>query len=250
MTLRVRDVSKHFGGVHAVDECSLTIEDGSIVGLIGPNGAGKTTLFNLITGFLRPDRGEIHLNGERLDGLAPYATVRRGVVKTWQIPREFKNITVLENLMLAAKDHPGESIWNVIFRPFRVRKREREAQEKAHRILEFLELDHLATELAGNLSGGQKKLLELGRALMTDPTYLLLDEPVAGVNRVLAEKLLDRLDELRAGGVTIFLIEHDMDVVMSRCDIVIVMHNGRKLAEGTPTEIKANEDVIESYLGG
>ncbi|MFQ5908123.1 MAG: ABC transporter ATP-binding protein [Thermoplasmata archaeon] len=249
MTLSIKDVSKHFGGVHAVEECSLDVEDGTITGLIGPNGAGKTTLFNLITGFLRPDGGEIHLNGERLDGLPAHASVRRGVVKTWQIPREFENITVLENLMLAAKDNPGESIWNVIFRPFRVRKREREVQEKAHRILEFLELGHLATELAGNLSGGQKKLLELGQALMTDPTHLLLDEPVAGVNRVLAEKLLDRLDELREQGMTIFLIEHDMDVVMSRCDVVIAMHNGRKLAEGTPTEIKANVDVIDSYLG-
>ena len=250
MTLIVKGVSKHFGGVRAVDDCSISVEDGSITGLIGPNGAGKTTLFNMITGFLPPDEGEIHLNGQRLDGLPPHATVRRGIVKTWQIPREFENITVLENLMLAAKDHPGESIWNVVFRPFRVRKREREVQEKAHQILEFLELDHLATELAGNLSGGQKKLLELGRALMTDPTYLLLDEPVAGVNRVLAEKLLNRLDELRQEGVTIFLIEHDMDVVMNRCDIVVVMHNGRKLAEGTPAEIKMNEDVIESYLGG
>ena len=250
MTLHIKDVSKRFGGVHAVEECTLGVQDGTITGLIGPNGAGKTTLFNLITGFLRPDGGEIHLNGERLDGLPAHATVRRGVVKTWQIPREFENITVLENLMLAAKDHPGESIWNVVFRPFRVRKREREVQEKAQKLLEFLELDHLATELAGNLSGGQKKLLELGRALMTDPTLLLLDEPVAGVNRVLAEKLLDRLDELREQGMTIFLIEHDMDVVMSRCDVVIAMHNGRKLAEGTPTEIKANDDVIESYLGG
>ncbi len=250
MTLIVKGVSKHFGGVRAVDDCSISVEEGSITGLIGPNGAGKTTLFNIITGFLRPDEGEIHLNGKRLDGLPPHATVRRGVVKTWQIPREFENITVLENLMLGAKDHPGESIWNVLFRPFRVRKREREVQEKAHRILEFLELNHLATELAGNLSGGQKKLLELGRALMTDPTYLLLDEPVAGVNRVLAEKLLNRLDELRQEGVTIFLIEHDMDVVMNRCDVVVVMHNGRKLAEGTPAEIKMNEDVIESYLGG
>ncbi len=233
-----------------MDECSLEVQDGSITGLIGPNGAGKTTLFNLVTGFLKPDQGAIWLDGRRIDGMPPYRSVKEGIVKTWQIPREFDNITVLENLMIAEKHNPGEKIWNVLFRPIRTRAREREVVEKARRVLEFLELDQLATELAGNLSGGQKKLLELGRALMTDPTHLLLDEPVAGVNRVLAAKLLDRLDGLREEGVTIFLIEHDMDVVMSRCDVVIAMHNGKKLAEGTPQEVRSNEKVIDTYLGG
>ncbi len=250
MTLRVKGVSKSFGGVRAVDGCSLEVAEGSITGLIGPNGAGKTTLFNLITGFLRPDHGEIWLDGQRLDGMPPHRTVHKGIIKTWQIPREFDNITVLENLMIAERGNLGEKIWNVFIRPFRVRSREREISEKAHGILKFLELDHLATELAGNLSGGQKKLLELGRALMTDPSYVLLDEPVAGVNRVLAEKLLNQLDQLRREGLTIFLIEHDMDVVMNRCDVVVCLHNGRKLAEGTPVEIRSNQEVIESYLGG
>ncbi len=250
MPLVVRDVRKHFGGVKAVDGCSMEIEDQSITGLIGPNGAGKSTLFSVIAGLLRPDIGEIRFNGHRLDGLPAHKVVKHGIVKTFQIPREFENITVLENLMLACQDHPGESLWRVLLQSRKVAAKEREVEEKAMGVLEMLEIDHLAGEMAKNLSGGQLKLLELGRAVMTDPDLVLLDEPVAGINRVLTEKLLKRLDEMRHEGRTFFLIEHDMDVVMNRCDYIIVMHEGRKLAEGTSSEVKSNQSVIDSYLGG
>ncbi|MFQ5838527.1 MAG: ABC transporter ATP-binding protein [Thermoplasmata archaeon] len=250
MPLSVREVRKHFGGVKAVDGCDMEIEDQSIMGLIGPNGAGKSTLFNVIAGLLRPDYGMIRFNGHRIDGLPAYRVVKYGIVKTFQIPRGFENITVLENMMLAYQGHLGETLWRVFFQPKKVASKEREVEEKAMVILEMLEIDSLANDFAKNLSGGQKKLLELGRALMTDPDLVLLDEPVAGINKVLAEKLLRRLDELRQDGMTFFLIEHDMDVVMNRCDRIIVMHNGRKLAEGTPSEVKSNKVVIDSYLGG
>lgn len=250
MPLRIENLSKHFGGLLAVDNCSLDVEEGTITGLIGPNGAGKTTLFNLITGFLRPDSGSVAFNGSRIDGLPPFKIVHKGIVKTFQIPREFDNITVLENVMIADRTHFGERLHNVLFRPKTVRECETSAEERARDILNLLELGPLANELAKNLSGGQKKLLELGRALMTDPRLLLLDEPVAGVNHILAVKLLERIEELRAHGKTFFLIEHDMDVVMNHCDRIIVMHNGRKLAEGSPAEVKSNPQVVESYLGG
>lgn len=248
--LEVDGVTKTFGGIRAVDRCSLAVRQQSVTGLIGPNGAGKTTLFNLITGTYRPEEGAIRFRGEPINGLLPHEIVARGVVKTFQIPREWKNITVLENLMLAAKGHEGELFRNIFLRPWLVRHREREVRRRAEELLEFFELDRLATELAKNLSGGQKKLLELARALMTDPSVVLLDEPVAGVNRTLAKKLLDRIEKLRQEqGLTFFIVEHDMDVVMSRCDTVVCMHQGRQLAEGTPTEIKANTEVIETYLG-
>ncbi len=250
MPLVLDDVRKHFGGVKAVDGCSMEVKDQSITGLIGPNGAGKSTLFNVVSGLLTPDGGRIRFNGHRLEGMPAHKVVKHGVVKTFQIPREFKNITVLENLMLAVQDHPGESLWRVLLQSRKVAAKETEVEEEALGILEMLEIDHLAHELAKNLSGGQLKLLELGRALMTDPEMVLLDEPVAGVNRVLTEKLLKRLDEMRQEGKTFFLIEHDMDVVMNRCDYIIVMHQGRNLAEGTASEVKSNRRVIDSYLGG
>ncbi|MFQ6012487.1 MAG: ABC transporter ATP-binding protein [Thermoplasmata archaeon] len=247
--LDIRNVVKTFGGIRAVDGTSLSVREQSITGLIGPNGAGKTTLFNLVTGIYTPEEGTIRFNEGRIDRLLPHEVVARGVVKTFQVPREFKNITVLENLMLAAKGHVGEQFNRIFTTPRRVWKREREVLERARSLLEFFELAALETEFAKNLSGGQKKLLELARALMTDPVLVMLDEPVAGVNRTLAAKLLDRIDRLRKQGLTFFIIEHDMDVVMSRCETVIAMHQGKVLAEGTPTEIKANEEVIETYLG-
>lgn len=247
--LRTERVSKSFAGLRALDECTVEVARGSITGLIGPNGAGKSTLFNTIVGLLAPDGGRIFFEGEQVDGLPPYQLVRRGLVKTFQIPRELRNLTVLENLMIAAKDSPGESISKLVLDASGVRKREREIQRKAEGILQVTGLHALRDEYAKNLSGGQKKLLELSRALMSDPSLILLDEPVAGVNPTLAIKILELIEQLRKGGTTFFLIEHDMDVVMRRCDWIVVLHQGRKLAEGFPTEVKSNEKVVEAYLG-
>jgi branched-chain amino acid transport system ATP-binding protein len=247
--LDVRNVVKTFGGIRAVDGLSLSVRKQSITGLIGPNGAGKTTLFNLITGIYKPEDGKILFRGDRIDGLLPHQVVAQGAVKTFQVPREFKNITVLENVMLAAKGNEGERFNRIFVAPSKVWDRERQVLAHARSLLEFFELIDLETELAKNLSGGQKKLLELARALMTEPVLVLLDEPVAGVNRTLAAKILERIQELRQQGLTFLIIEHDMDVVMSQCETVIVMHQGKALAVGTPSEIKANEEVVETYLG-
>lgn len=247
--LRTRDVAKSFGGIHALDGCSLEVQRGTITGLIGPNGAGKSTLFNTIMGLYTPDAGEIHFEGERVDGVAPWRLVNRGLVKTFQIPRELRNLTVLENLLLWARGNPAERLWNVLFRPVSMRKSERDIQGRAEDLLRFVGLFDLRDEYAKNLSGGQKKILELARALMAEPTMILLDEPVAGVNPTLTVKILDLIAQLKAKGKTFFLIEHDMDVVMSRCDWIIVMHQGKKLAEGQPKEVKQDDRVVEAYLG-
>ncbi len=248
--LDVREVDKSFGGIRAVDRCSLAVDPGSITGLIGPNGAGKSTLFNIISGLYRPDAGEIWFGGQRIDGLPPYDIVALGLTKTWQIPHELKKLTVLENLVLAAKGNSGERLVNVFFRPFAVRRDEARLRKKAHSVLTITQLEDLAHEEAVTLSGGQKKLLELARALMTDPSLVLLDEPVAGVNPTLATSLMDLIERLRQDGKTFFLIEHDMNVVMKRCDRVIVMHQGRKIAEGPPEAVRRDPVVIDSYLGG
>lgn len=248
--LEVVDLEKSFGGIKAVDGCSLKVEQGSITGLIGPNGAGKTTLFNLITGFYAPDGGEIWFSGERIGGLSPHKIARRALTRTFQIPRELKEMTVLENLMVVPENQAGERIWNSFFRPGVVRRQERELRDEALEVLEFVELIDLANEYAKNLSSGQKKLLELARTLMAEPKMILLDEPGAGVNPTLMKKLTRNIENLRQRGKTFFLIEHDMDLIMNLCDTVIVMNKGRQLAEGTPDEIKKNESVLEAYLGG
>ncbi|GAH20727.1 unnamed protein product [marine sediment metagenome] len=248
--LEVVDLEKNFGGIKAVDGCSLKVEQGSITGLIGPNGAGKTTLFNLITGFYEPDGGEIWFSGERIGGLSPHKIARRALTRTFQIPRELKEMTVLENLMVVPENQVGERIWNSFFRPGVVRRQERELRDEALEVLEFVELIDLANEYAKNLSSGQKKLLELARTLMAEPKMILLDEPGAGVNPTLMKKLTRNIENLRQRGKTFFLIEHDMDLIMNLCDTVIVMNKGRQLAEGTPDEIKKNESVLEAYLGG
>lgn len=244
------DLEKNFGGIKAVDGCSLKVEQGSITGLIGPNGAGKTTLFNLITGFYAPDGGEIWFSGERIGGLSPHKIARRALTRTFQIPRELKEMTVLENLMVVPENQVGERIWNSFFRPGVVRRQERELRDEALEVLEFVELIDLANEYAKNLSSGQKKLLELARTLMAEPKMILLDEPGAGVNPTLMRKLTRNIEKLRQRGKTFFLIEHDMDLIMNLCDTVIVMNKGRQLAEGTPDEIRKNESVLEAYLGG
>lgn len=248
--LQIENLEKSFGGIKAVNRCSLKVQKGSITGLIGPNGAGKTTLFNLITGFHKPDRGDIWFSGNRIDGLPPHKIARRAISRTFQIPRELKEMTVLENLMLIPLTQKGEKIWNSLFRPSVVRSQEREIMEKALYVLEFVELIQLKDDYAKSLSSGQKKLLELARTLMSDPKMILLDEPGSGVNPTLMRKLIRNIEKLREKGGTFFLIEHDMDLIMNLCDRVIVMNKGRELAEGKPDDIKRDERVMEAYLGG
>ncbi|EMA67772.1 ABC transporter [Halorubrum aidingense JCM 13560] len=249
--LRVDGLVKRFGGVTAVDGASFEVEQGSLTGLIGPNGAGKSTTFNCITGVHEPTAGNIYFKNEDITGLKPYQIARKGLVRTFQIARELEEMTVLENLMLAPKGQLGESAIRAVTPGLRgeVVTQEEEIRERAWETLDFFEIDHLATEHAGNLSGGQRKLLEMARALMTDPELVLLDEPLAGVNPTLEEKLLDRIHQLREDGYTFLLVEHDMDIIMNNCEHVIVMHQGSVLAEGTGDEIRNNEQVIEAYLG-
>ncbi len=249
--LELQDLTKSFDGVKAVQGCTLSVRRGSITGLIGPNGAGKTTLFNLITGFDKPTAGRILFLGRRIDGLAPHHIFRRGIVRTFQIPRELKTLTVLENLMLVPLDQAGEHIWNPWFLAYRVSRQERTHFNKAMEVLRFVELIDLRDDYAANLSGGQKKLLELARTLMCDPQLILLDEPGAGVNRVLMQKLASKIEILRNDlGITIFLIEHDMDLVARLCDPVVVMSEGTPIAEGPLDEIRKDKRVLEAYLGG
>ena len=248
--LRVRDLHKSFGGITAVDGVDFEIERGSMTGLIGPNGAGKSTTFNLITGVIHPDSGVVEFNGEDVTGLAPYQVANRGLVRTFQIARELSEMTVLENMMVAPQRQPGEALWRSVLTRDSVKRQEREILERSWEVLEFFDIDHLADEYAGNLSGGQRKLLELARALQTDPQMLLLDEPFAGVNPTLEERLLEHIHELRSQGYTFLIVEHDMDLIMEHCDPVIVMHQGKILTEGSPATVRADEDVIEAYLGG
>jgi len=249
--LELRGVEKSFGGLKAVDNCSLEVKAGSITGLIGPNGAGKTTLFNIITGHHKPDGGQIFFQGQSIGGLSPHQIFRKKIYRTFQITREFSQMTVLENLMIMPGLQIGEKIWNTWFRPAAVRHQEMQIMQKALEFLEFVELIDLKDEYAGSLSGGQKKLLEIARSMMADPIMVLLDEPGAGVNPTLMKKLIANIETLRQEkGITFLLIEHDMDLVMNLCDPVIVMSEGKKLAEGTSDEIKSNEQVLEAYLGG
>ena len=249
--LQVRSLRKTFGGIVAVDDASFEVEAGTLTGLIGPNGAGKSTTFNCITGALKPDSGTVHFQGEDITGLRPDEVANRGLVRTFQIARALEEMTVLENLMLSPKRQRGEKMWNSVVPIARgqVVEQEEELREQVWETLEFFEIDHLAEEYAGNLSGGQQKLLEMSRAMMTDPDMLLLDEPMAGVNPTLEEKLLERIHDLREQGYTFLLVEHDMDVIMENCEKVIVMHQGTVLAEGPPAEVRSNEQVIDAYLG-
>ncbi len=250
--LRVSNLRKTFGGIVAVDGASFDVEGESITGLIGPNGAGKSTTFNLITGVHRADAGRVVFNGIDITGKSPNYIANCGLVRTFQIARELSKMTVIENLLLSPKGQVGESLWRSVLPGYRnaVVEQEAELLERVWKTMEFFEIDHLAHEEAGTLSGGQRKLLELSRALLTDPDVLLLDEPMAGVNPSLEVKLLERIHDLRADGYTFLVVEHDMDVIMNNCDRVIVMHQGRVLKTGTPDEIREDELVIEAYLGG
>lgn len=246
----VENLSRYFGGIRAVNNASLTIETGSITGLIGPNGAGKTTLFNVIAGVYRPSAGKVTLDGDDITGLPPHELFARGLLRTFQIAHEFSTLTVRENLMMVPSGQVGESLWGAWFKSGQVRDQEACIARKADEVIEFLEIKHVASELAGNLSGGQKKLLELGRTMMVDAKIVFLDEVGAGVNRTLLNTIGDAIIRLnRDRGYTFCMIEHDMDFISRLCDPVIVMAEGAVLAQGTAEEIKANEQVIEAYLG-
>lgn len=248
--IEVRSVSKAFGGLKAVDDCSLSVARGSITGLIGPNGAGKSTLFNIVAGNIVPDSGAVIFDGRDVTGLKPHELFRLGMLRTFQIAHEFSHMTALENLMMVPGDQPGESLFGAWLRPFRTRQREIEVRRKALDVIDFLKLDHVRNELAGNLSGGQKKLLELGRTMMVDAKVVLLDEVAAGVNKTLLNDLAANIERMnRELGYTFFVIEHDMDLIGRLCDPVIVMAQGRKIAEGPMAEIRANPEIVEAYFG-
>ena len=248
--ITVDNLHKHFGGSHAVNGVSLEIAPGSITGLIGPNGAGKTTLFNVIAGRLPPTSGRVLMGGEDITGLAPHELFAKGVLRTFQIAHEFSSMTVRENLMMVPGGQAGETLWNAWFGRGRIAAEERALAAKADEVLDFLTISHLAGEKAGNLSGGQKKLLELGRTMMVDARIVFLDEVGAGVNRTLLNTIGDAIVRLnQERGYTFCVIEHDMDFIARLCDPVIVMAEGKVLAQGTAAEVRADERVIEAYLG-
>jgi len=248
--LSVERLRKHFGGLMAVNGASFGVREGSITGLIGPNGAGKSTLFDLVTGVTRPDRGAVRFAGRSLTGLPPDAVARAGVARTFQTPRIFPAMSTWENLLAAGPRHPGESLLGGLFMGRAARRRERALERRAAELLAFLGLEREAARAARELSGGQRKLLSLGRALMTEPRLLMLDEPAAGVNQTLTRTLMQRIRDVNAGGVTVLVVEHDMDLIMQLCETVVVMHQGSVLAVGTPEEVQRDPQVLAAYLGG
>jgi len=247
--LTVDDLHKNFGGLEALDGVSFSIKDRSISALIGPNGSGKTTLFNVVTGIYSRGKGDIYFYGEKLNDLKPHEILLRGLGRTFQITRTFPRMTVLENMLVAPKEQVGEELLSVFLKGRDVADQESKLIEETLVLLRFLELEDLKNEYASSLSGGQLKLLELGRILMAHPKMVLLDEPVAGVNPTLAQKIFDRILELREKGITFLVVEHNMDVVMNFCDKIYVMNKGQIVAEGSPKEIQNNEEIIEIYLG-
>ena len=248
--IRVDDLHMHFGGLRAVYGASLEIAEGTITGLIGPNGAGKTTLFNVIAGHYTPTSGAVYLDGEDITGLKPHELFGKGLLRTFPIAHEFSTLTVRENLMMVPGDQSGERLWDAWFSPGKVRAEEKAIRDKADEVIEFLSISHVADEKAGNLSGGQKKLLELGRTMMVDAKIVFLDEVGAGVNRTLLNTIGDAIIRLnKERGYTFCMIEHDMDFITRLCDPVIVMAEGQVLTEGTAAEVKSDERVIEAYLG-
>ncbi|MCW5770331.1 MAG: ABC transporter ATP-binding protein [Rhodospirillaceae bacterium] len=248
--LELEGVTKDFAGLRAVDGVSFSIAQGTITGLIGPNGAGKTTLFNMVAGAFPPSAGSIKLDGERIDGLPHYGVFAKGLVRTFQIPRPFAEMTVLENLMLVPRHQLGEHFWNTWIRNGAVRAQERAIRDKARDILDFIGLLRLADAPANTLSGGQQKLVEIARALMAEPKMILLDEPGAGVNPTLLGQIVERIAELNRRGITFLIIEHNMDLVMSLCRPVVVMAQGRLLMQGEPAAVQKDPRVLDAYLGG
>ncbi len=247
--LSVQSLTKAFGGLKAVDRCYLDLRKGVIAGLIGPNGAGKTTLFELLSGLIAPDSGRIFLEGEEITHLPAYKRVSLGLGRTFQITRSLRKLRVLDNLKLAAQSQLGESIGNVWFRSGAVREQERGIEDKALGMLKFLNLYELRDEYAGNLSGGQKKLLEIGRMLMLEPKLILMDEPLAGINPSLGDEINEHIRRLKQRGLTILVIEHNVKNVMSISDVVYVMNEGNIIAQGAPESIRKDKKVIEAYLG-
>ena len=248
--LKIKNLNKSFGGLKAVNNVNLEIDKGSITGLIGPNGAGKTTLFNTIAGLYAPDNGDVYLEEKNIAGLKPHELFSMGVLRTFQIAHEFSSLTVLENLMMVPGNQRGEKLIYALFGDKAVKKEEEEIRTKAIEVIEFLNLKHLTQEIAGNLSGGQKKLLELGRTMMVEANLVLLDEVGAGVNRTLLNEISDAIIRLnKERNYTFFVIEHDMDLIEKICDPVIVMAEGSVLFEGKFSDVKSNEEVIEAYLG-
>lgn len=247
--LRIKEVGKHFGGLWAVDGASLDVAHGSITALVGPNGSGKTTLFNIVLGLHKLDEGRIYFNGERTDHLAPHQVYAKGIVHAFQIPRLFFRLTVLDNMLLAARGHQGDSLLNsVVFRKG-WQAQERELANKALELLNLLELDHLSLSLAGELSGGQRKLLEAGRALMATPLLVLLDEPAAGVNPKLGRKIFEKIELFRHKGLSFFIVEHRLEILFEFADWVYVMDKGKIVVGGKPEEVTKDSIFYKAYLG-
>ena len=250
VVLSVQGLHKTFGALVAADDATFEVERGSITGLIGPNGAGKSTVFNLVTGFYEPDGGTVRLNGGDVTDLEPYEIAERGLIRTFQTPRKLEGMTVREAMLVGAARQPGESFRKLFAAPGEVGDHEARNLRRVEEALEAFELDHLATQPAAAVSGGQLKLIELARTMLTDPDILLLDEPVAGVNPTLANDLADRIRELNDGGTTFLVIEHDMEFIMELADSVVVLDRGSVLTEGPPPAVRADDRVADAYLGG
>jgi len=248
--LDVQGLSKSFGGLQAIEDLSVSVDEGELVGVMGPNGAGKSTFFNLISGVIQPDGGRVSFDGEDVTGDTPESLARDGLVRTFQHTRELETMTVRDNVRLAAPDQPGERTLPALLRTGSMQDREETVRERADELIEAFEIDHLADEYSSNLSGGQRKLLELARALMLDPDLLLLDEPFAGVNPTLTKEIAERIQDLNDEGMTVVVIEHELETLTALVDRLVVLEQGRLLVEGDPDDVLADERVIEAYLGG